>query len=330
MQANNKLETQLEILSMLGTLLEIGFPLKTAIEIMGTKFPLDNWNEKLECGVSFYQLLADEKFDKDVLLIIKLGLDSEDFKATIKKSVEIIKSKIEKREELVELIKYPLMLLGIGILSIGFVSLFLLPQFEKILGSMGVESEATKILYGMFKLGPYAMVVMLVIIGVLLFIFYKLDFDQKLQILIKLKPVRSIYVSLYNQVFVVTLANLLKTNLHLSVIITVLSEQTENKLLAREAQKIEAGLQVGKYISECLTEVYYDQQLLYILRLGEESGMLIYYLDSYSKIILAINQNRGKRIVFWIQPIFYLTFGVLILMLYAAIFIPMFALMDSI
>lgn len=330
MRTKNKLEDQLDVLIMLSALLEIGFALSVSITIMETKFELSDWQKKLESGTTFYQLLADNKYDKDVLLIIKLGLDSEPFKATINKSIDILKSKIDKRAELIELVKYPIMLLAIGILSIGFVSFFLLPQFEKILNSMGASSQATVILYTIFATGPYIVAGLICLISITTIIIYKLDYEQQLKFLVKFKPIRRIYVSLYNQVFTVTLSNLLKTDLHLSTILNVLQSQEENRLLAAEAQKMLTGLEQGYYLADVVTAIYYDQQLLQILKIGEESGMLIYYLDSYSKIITTINQNRGRKIVFWIQPIFYGVFGILILLLYAAIFIPMFALMDSI
>ncbi len=330
MQTKFKLENQLEILEMLLLLLEIGFPLSTSLEVMSLKFDVNKYLKKLENGVTFYDVMVSEGFDKDVLLIIKLGLDSEDFRATIKKSTDILKNKIEKRKEIMELLKYPIMLIILAILSVGFITYFLLPQFKQILYSFGVNSQATNIIYSMFSLGPYVITVLVVLLAIITLMFLRLNFDTKLDFFVKFKPIRKIYVSLYNQVFVVTLSNLLKTKLHLSVVISVLANQSENKLLAKEAKKIENGLKNGKYISECITPIYYDPQLIKILKLGEESGMLIYYLDSYSKILTAINQNRGKKIIFWIQPIFYMIFGILILLLYASIFIPMFELMDSI
>lgn len=330
MQPNNKLESQLEILKMLGILVKLGFALSTALEIMSHKFEVTTWIQSLEAGNSFYQILNQNKFDKDVLLIFKIGLDSEQFDISIAKAVSVLESKIAKREELSELVKYPLMLIVIGILSLGFVSFFLLPQFEKILTELTVTSRATTALYSIFKLGPYVIVLLLIILVICGLYVYKLDFNRQLKLFIKIKPLRNLYISIYNQVFVITLCNLLKTNLHLSTVIEVLSEQSENQLLAKEARQISNGLIEGQFIADCITPVYYDQQLIEIIRIGEQNGMLIYYLESYSKIISTINQTRGKRIIFWIQPIFYSVFGIIILLLYAAIFIPMFSMMDSI
>lgn len=314
---------------MLLALLKIGFSLDIIIDIVSSKFEVTRWKEQLNEGVSFYQILESDGFDQDVLLIIKLGLDSEEFKVTIEKAINILESKIAKKAEIIELIKYPIMLLVIATFSIGFVTLFLLPQFEQILLSVGATTKSTEIIYGIFRVSPYIIFTVVLLISVCSVIFYRIDYDKKLQLLVRFKPIRKLYVSLYNQIFTISLSNLLQTNLHLSSVISILEKQTDNLLLAREAMKIKEGLEQGKYIADCITKIYYDEQLLYILRVGEESGMLIYYLDSYSKIITAINQNRGKKIVFYIQPIFYLIFGVLILMLYAAIFIPMFSMMDS-
>ncbi len=330
MQPNNKLENQLEILKMLAILVKLGFALSAALEIMSQKFNVETWIESLEQGNSFYQILNTNNFDKDVLLIFKIGLDSETFEFSIEKAIAVLESKIAKREELSELVKYPLMLIVIGILSLGFVSFFLLPQFEKILNDLSVPSTATKILYSVFKGGPYVIGILAVILVVCGLYVYKLDFDRQLKLFIRIRPLRNLYISIYNQVFVITLCNLLKTNLHLSTVIEVLSEQTENQLLAKEAKLISKGLLEGQFIADCITPLYYDHQLIEIIRVGEQNGMLIYYLESYSKIISTINQTRGKRIIFWIQPIFYSVFGVIILLLYAAIFIPMFSMMDSI
>ncbi len=330
MSNSKKLEHQIETLKMLEALLIIGISFREALIIMNSKFKTDVWDAQLLAGVPFYKLLTDEDYDKDALLILKIGLDSEDLEKTIKKMIKLLENKIDKQKELVELIKYPVMLLSIAIISIGFVTYFLLPQFESILQSLEVTSKQTNMLYQLFNYGPYVLTVLLLFFVIAAFVFTRLEFDKRTKLIFSLPIVSDIYTALYNQLFVLTLANLLKTNLHLNEVIDILLNQTENRLLSMEARYIKQGLETGKLISESLSLKYYDEQLIEILKLGEESGMLLYYLESYSKVIIAVNESRGKRMLFWIQPIFYMIFGVLILLLYAAIFIPMFTLMDSI
>lgn len=330
MANTKKLEQQIETLKMLEALLIMGISFKEALIIMNSKFNTDVWDAKLLAGVPFYTLLSDADYDRDALLILKIGLDSEDLEITINKMIKLLETKIDKQKELVELIKYPVMLLSIAIISIGFVTYFLLPQFESILKSMEVTSKLTNMLYQLFNYGPYVLTVQLLILAIAAFGFTRLQFDKRTQLIFSLPIIRDIYIALYNQLFVLTLANLLKTNLHLNEVVEILLSQTENRLLSMEARCIKQGLETGKLISESLSLKYYDEQLIEILKLGEESGMLLYYLESYSKVIVAVNESRGKRMLFWIQPIFYMIFGVLILLLYAAIFIPMFTLMDSI
>ncbi len=330
MANTKKLEQQIETLKMLEALLTMGISFKEALIIMNSKFNTDVWDAELLAGVPFYTLLSDAEYDRDALLILKIGLDSEDLEITINKMIKLLETKIDKQKELVELIKYPVMLLSIAIISIGFVTYFLLPQFESILKSMEVTSKLTNMLYQLFNYGPYVLTVLLLIVAIAAFGFTRLEFDKRTQLIFSLPIISDIYIALYNQLFVLTLANLLKTNLHLNEVIDILLSQTENRLLSMEARCIKRGLETGKLISESLSLKYYDEQLIEILKLGEESGMLLYYLESYSKVIVAVNESRGKRMLFWIQPIFYMIFGVLILLLYAAIFIPMFTLMDSI
>lgn len=329
-QLSSKLENQLEVLSMLNVLITANFSLMEAIEVMSVKYDLKLWIEQLEQGDDFYQVLLSNDYDPDVLLIVKIGLRSEEFKITVGKTVDILKRKIEKRAELIELIKYPIMIIGIAIVSTFFLTIFMIPQFERILSSMGVQSKATETIYRIFKFGPYLLGFIIILTMLITIIILRLPEKKRIEMIIKIKPLKMMYVPIYNQLFVVTIANLLKTNLHLSEVVDVLINQSENIVLASEAKKIKQGVKRGKYIYECITPPLYDESLLQALKIGEETGMLGYYLNTYSMLICSVNEKREKKILFWIQPIFYLIFGALILLLYAAIFIPMFSLMDSI
>ncbi len=330
MQQKYKLTDQAQFLNDLHTLIAIGFSLKVSLTLIETKLDNKRYIKMLDQGSSFYDLLNEEKFDNDVLLLVKIGLDSDSFVNTIGKATKLLENKIVKRNQLFELIKYPLMLIVISIISLLFVSLFLLPQFSNILRSFNASSNATVILYNVFKIGPYVICSILLIITAICLIIYKLSFDNQLSVIMRIKFIKAIYISLYNQVFTLSISNLLKSNIDLKTTLLILSDQTHNKLLSRECQKIITGLEEGKYISECITSIYYDWQLIEILKLGEQTGMIVYYLDSYSKLITNVNESRGKKILYWFQPLFYAIFGILILLLYAAIFIPMFTLMDNI
>ncbi len=330
MSNSKKLEEQIEVLKMLEALLTMGVSIQEAIIIMSSKFKVQSWDSKLKKGIPLYTILEADNYDKDALLLLKVGLDSEELVVTVRKMIRLLVTKVDKRKELIEIIKYPIMLLVISLLSIGFVTYFLLPQFQRILSTMQVSSMSTNILYKIFSYGPYVLSFIILLFVILFLILSRLSFEKKNKLIFSFPGIRGIYISLYNQLFVLTLANLLKTNLHLSEIVKILENQDENKLLAIEANKIRLGLEVGNTMSRSITSMYYDQQLIEILRIGEESGMLLYYLESYSQIITAVNESRGRRFIFLIQPVFYIIFGILILLLYAAIFIPMFSLMDSI
>ncbi len=125
------------------------------------------------------------------------------------------------------------------------------------------------------------------------------------------------------------MVNLLKMGLRLDEILTILSKQKYNKLLSIEASRILMELQEGAQFFETIQNDYYLPELQMLIEEGETHYTLIHNLENY---IVYLEKNRAKKtkkLLFLIQPIFYGIFGILIIMLYMSIFMPMYQMMDS-
>lgn len=320
----------LEFCNNLIVLLESGFNLGDSLQICGNKFATNVFIENLNLGHDFIAILRQIDFDPDGILIMEIGIKSKDFISCLKQTRSVLESKVNKQKEIIELIKYPIMLLVISIIATLFVIFFLIPQFEKILSSMGAATTGVTLIFQIFKLLPFLFVICLLIsIGLWLY-FYSLSQVKRILVIFKFKFFRKFYISIYNQVFATVIADLALAGLSMQNILNLLANQHQNPLLAYEARKIACKMNDGISFHQSLTKTFYEQELIEIIKIGEEFGLLAYYLQSYCQYITIANNKRTRRFIFWLQPIFYLVFGILILGLYAAIFIPMFALMDSI
>ncbi len=328
-QPKNNLRQQIEILQLIHKLLTHGFDLEHCLQLVSHRYQLANFHKQLIAGESFDKILANNDFDLDAVLTLTIGIESDSLQNSLKQSILILESKQQKREEIIEILKYPCLLLVLATLSITFVVYFLIPQFERILMSVDGYNEMVRQLFAIIRFGPYGLLIFLLTALVLGICFNKLKQEKQLALIFRFKFSKQIYQTIYNQLFCMNLASLLNTNLHLSEILTILSEQKANKLLASECLAIKTGLSCGKSISSSLTHKYYRSELLELIEDAEQDGLLKEYLQSYTKVISQERKKRSKQLILLIQPAFYIVFGGLILLMYAIIFIPMFAIMDN-
>jgi competence protein ComGB len=230
-----------------------------------------------------------------------------------------------------ELLKYPIMLFFIIFGAVSFMSFFLLPQFAGIYQSFDMEvSIMGKSFYLLMRLIPYLLILILVIIVSILVYLFSLNFEKRLDLLTKNKKMKNYYYRLYNHIFIINLSNLMSMGLKLDEIFLILKEQNHNLLLKKEAEKILIGLHEGKLFYECLERDIYPQELVLLVKDGEEYQTLATNIDNYNAFLKQNKEAQAKKMLFMIQPILYGIFGILIIILYASIFMPMFAMMDQI
>ncbi len=327
---NNFLKYQYEVLKLFYVLAKQGFTISEALPIVIKRYPNLDWINRFEQGNSFDQILSDEHFDPDAILVFSLSIRSSSVEEALRQSLLIIDSKLRKRQEFLEIIKYPIMLIGISTAAIIFVVVFLIPQFTAILQSMDAYDGGVLIVFAIFHIMPFVLFVVIILCFCISLYIYKLDSYRRFKLFIRFRVTKNMYLALYNQVFILNLTNLMRTNMHLSDVLELLANQKQNYILASECQKIVNGLSCGDLMSDSLTKDYYQPELIELIKQGELTGMLMYNIATYNEMLQLQNEEKTKRFLFLIQPIFYSLFGILILALYAAIFIPMFKLMDSI
>ena len=324
------LKDQLVILENISLFLNRGYSLTDTLNLLKYRYDLEDYILDLEEGYLFSEILAKHKFDKDILLVLEIAETSGNLKLGVENSYLIIKQKIKNKEELIRMIKYPILLCIIAMGALGFVSLFLIPQFESIYTNFGIEDNKTiTFLFSLIRNLPLIIFIILIILVILFIRFLKQDELKRLKFCLTNRLVKKSYKMLYNHIFTINLVNLLKVGLKLDEIFIILSKQKYNLLLQKESNKILNKLEEGLQLYECLVDKLYSKELIMLIKEGETFSTLLHNLDNYVVFLTQKQEEKTKKMLFIIQPIFYCFFGLLIVLLYATIFIPMFEMMES-
>ena len=123
--AQNSHKFQLELLANLSLFLNRGYSLNEAMNLLKYRYNLENYISKLEEGYLLSEILKDNNFDPDILLVLEISEKSGNLKLGIEKSYYIIEQKQKNKNQIFELLKYPIMLGVILLIALVFVSSFL-------------------------------------------------------------------------------------------------------------------------------------------------------------------------------------------------------------
>lgn len=331
-KSNNKtpIKVQLDLLESLDLFLQRGYSLTETIDILYIKYQLQEMRELLRQGRLLSDIFALMEFDQDVLLILQIAETSGNLKNAVNKSVTLLKNKIASKDQLIEVLKYPLLLAIIMIVALGFVAHFLIPQFESIYISFGIELNLfVSIVFGIIKILPVVTSIILLIILVMFKFIASRNLDTRVKIYLKFDFIAKNYVKLYNQIFVINMTNLLLMGLRLDEILEILAQQNYNLLVQKEARRIHVELKQGTSLASAISNELYHDELILLIKEGELHNTLIPNLENYIIFAQKERESRTQKMLFLIQPIFYGVFGLLIVMLYVSIFIPMYQMMDT-
>lgn len=324
------LNRQLEILKNITVFIERGYSLNETLKLINFRYDLSQFILELEEGMQVSEIFKELNYDSDILLIMEIAEVSGDIKSGLSQCVKILEQKTKNQNQVFELIKYPLLLALIMSIALLFVSKFLIPQFESIYVDFGMTLDGMiNVLFNLIELFPYILLISMFCILFIAVRFQKMKYEKKLKLMLKYKISRRYYLAIYNQIFVIHISNLMKVGLRVDEVFSVLSNQVHNKFLQKEAQRIMEELKEGKSIHEAISNKYYSDELIMLVKDGETYATLIHNLDNYCIYIQTKNDEKTKSLMFLIQPIFYGLFGILIIVLYASIFIPMFEMMDA-
>ncbi|QOR65507.1 type II secretion system F family protein [Cytobacillus suaedae] len=337
-----KPQEQVVFLKRLGELLDHGYSLTQGIEFLQLQMSekcrrdLQIGLQKLKEGDSFYSILTDLKFHKDVLAYLFFAQKQGDISFALREGSLILARRIEHIAKLKKMISYPLFLIFFVCCIVIVLVKILLPQFVGLYHSMNLDTSFfISILLNFSNLSKivfYVVLVFLVLSLLLYFLYFtRLSAIKKMRLIVKVPFINKWIRLLNSHFFSVQLSNLLKGGLSIYEAIRSFEEQKHSEFFREEAIEIKSLLTSGERLDHIIsTRTYFDQELAQIIKHGQSHGNLDQELYHYSHYTLEQLDSKIATFLKVSQPLLFTSIGLIIVSMYMAIMLPMFKLINSI
>ncbi|MBM7660859.1 competence protein ComGB [Bacillus mesophilus] len=332
---------QVKLLKQLSGLLERGYPLLEALTILTLHLPitkqklLNDRIDEMKDGETFQGALVKLAFHRDVLGYLFFAERHGDLSFALKEASQLLEVKANYLSRSIKLLQYPLILLGITIILILLINIFLLPQFSSVFKTMEVENgvglSMILLLAEWFPRLFTCLLLLLFTLCLLLFIYLKRKtVIARCEFLSKIPFYGPIIMKFYSQYFAMQLSQLLKGGLSVYESLSVFESQDYFTLFKEEAIQIKKELRGGESLASIIqSKAYFEVELAKSIAFGSLNGELSRELYHYSKLSAASLEEYINRKMAVIQPLAFISIGLIIMGIYMAIMQPVFQMLNE-
>ncbi|MFP3124517.1 competence type IV pilus assembly protein ComGB [Ectobacillus funiculus] len=335
------LREQVTLLRHLGNLLEKGYSLWHALEFLqlyATKEKQQQLHravEQLKNGGSLYSVFTDLRFHRDMLAYLFYAEQHGDIAFALRQGSIFLERKERHYRKLLQTLRYPIFLLSFLIGMLILFNTVLLPQFASLHGSVASQSSMmvdTILLF--IRLLPYMFGIVLSLVGITIVLYYtyfrKLNPVTKMNYLLSIPILKSFCLSLNSHYFAVQMSSLLQGGLSVLEAFLLMEQQRHQPFFQSEATAMKRLLVGGDTLEHILQErPYYERELSYVVTHGQVEGALANELADYSEMVVEKLEARVSKLVLIMQPLLFSVIGLIVVLMYLAILLPMFQTMSS-
>ena len=319
----------------MGELLLTGFSLQESLYLLLTirSFQpaiLANIQHQLKEGQPFSEVLSQTGYGAEQLVQIELAELHGNLPATLLEIAKQLRLVEGFRNDLKKLLAYPMLLLTFLLGILFSMRLIVLPQ---LIGSgMVIEEHWGIQLIQVFHW--YVLLFILVVTLLTLLVRYRLmklspiDRSEWISRQLLIGPIYSLYQSAYLSL---EIGKLFHEGFELRQIIVCLKETKQESLIQHLASKMIQGLEAGIPLADQFQNYHFlSEEFSKIILQGEAKGNLGKELIFYSEWT---RKQLFKRLQHWlhfIQPIIFLGVAVLILLVYAAVLLPVYGSIEEV
>ncbi|MCW1907946.1 MAG: type II secretion system F family protein [Candidatus Saccharibacteria bacterium] len=327
----------------LSTLLNAGLPLVQSLRSVGDqtaskplRVVISNVISAVEGGSTLSAALAKypKVFNQVYVSLVQAGEAS----GTLDKALERLAIQQEKDAEIISKVRgamiYPLIVVAVMLLVVGFMIVKVLPQVEVLYD--GLEGATLPLLTRVLLVISRAIIKFwlfaLIGLGFMVFVTsrWARTFGGK-RVIDKLKmrawPVGPLFMKMYMARFARTSTTLVASGVPLIQVLTITADSVNNVYVADTLKKAIDKVRGGKSLADALTN---DPNFLPLvpnmIRIGEQSGaiekMLSKTADYYEKEV----DDQIKAISTIIEPVLMVLLGVMAFIIVAAVLLPIYGL----
>jgi len=337
-----KLKDQAAFLNEVAQCLERGYSLSSAIHLQSYQQStliqncIDKLLKELSQGRAISEVFAHNDFSKDVCSFLYFAEKKGDLASGFAEGGRLLRFREKQKQTLDSVLRYPLFLLWVFGVMVYVMINHLLPSFQEIYASLALKTPfMIKIL---LAFGGHFFVLSLFLILVCLFVFLlviilqkKLSLQQKISLMLRFpftaKPIQVYLTYLMSFHF----GSLLQLGLSIHQALDLMIEQDYQPFIRSEAQQLSVELKEGIALTDSIANrSHYLQELAVVIHNGQAYGNLGVMLSDYSNLVLSRMDLGIRKRFAMIQPIFFVLFAGLIILLFLSIMLPIFHMIDSI
>lgn len=317
---------QIKIVQLFNNLLSSGFNLPEIVDFLKrsqlvSSTDIGIMTETLLSGLGMPSLMKRLGFSETVVTQLSLAEIHGNSQRSLLKIEAYLRQVRKIKKKLVEVTTYPLILLGFLVLIVLGLRQYLLPQLEDKNAATVVLEQFPRIFLGS--------IICLGILFVLGFWLARKTAPIKRYQWLSGLPVVGYFSKLYLTAYYAReWGNLLGQGIELAKIVEIMQEQ-ESRLFRDIGRDMQQSLMTGRsFHDKVLDYPFFLKELSLIIEYGNAKGHLGQELDVFSEELWERFFSRLHRATQLIQPLIFIMVALMIVMIYAAMLLPMYQSME--
>ncbi|WP_163102606.1 competence type IV pilus assembly protein ComGB [Peribacillus alkalitolerans] len=337
-----KMEQQSNFLIRLGELLEHGYSLTEAISFLSTqesaekKIILKKGLLMLKQGYSLLEMLEVTGFNRKLISYVHYSEQYGNLPHALKEGGTFWKNRCEDLKRLKKVFLYPLSLFIFLLFILQIVNRVILPKFSVLLNSLTSSDNPILVLLLSFLNIVTYIPYLLIILFLISLIFYKIWYcklmPEKRKRWILAIPLCGQLQRLLDTYFLSgQLSSLLSGGLSILECMELLQVESRQPFFTYIGEHAYSRLLQGYELGQVFDQLpYFEQNFGSVIANGNKNGKLDKELFHYSQLLIHLIEEKIAMYIRFLQPIIFIFIGLMVLVIYLAVLLPMFSIMEAI
>lgn len=321
---------QQKFLSRFSQLLEQGFSISQALEVMESLFKKENIQFIKKCcatGQAFATTLEQCQFEKRIVYIIRCCEQSGSLLQGVEKSAQYSHHQLKNKTELNKKLRYPCGLFMLMLIVLVGVYFFFFPQLETFYQSFNIEGNQTLLNNMLLILG----IILGIFIFIFIFIFFILKYHhQRFQttmkhLLFQIPVIHQLLQKLFSYYFSSQWLIFLNCGLSLKDSLLLMKKFETIPMIKLIIEEFEFQLESGISLEQLFNDSsyftpYFKLIMKHALQIGQVQNELSHFTKSELHHLNSMLNHSFKII----QSIFLMLIGIIIIFIYLSLLQPVF------
>ncbi|MGT2911416.1 competence type IV pilus assembly protein ComGB [Streptococcus cameli] len=317
---------QRKVIELFNNLFSSGFHLVEIVDFLKrSQLLADSYTsllqEGLEAGKSFSQLLGDLQFSDAVVTQVSLAEVHGNTSLSLQHIQAYLTNLSQVRKKLAEVATYPMVLVGFLVLIMLGLKNYLIPQLED-------GNVATRLIqaFPLIFLGFFLMGILMVFLFVL---WYKNTPKITVARITSKLPIVGDFVRTYLTAYYAReWGNLIGQGLEMNQIVQLMQHQTSN-LFQEIGRDLQTSFGAGEDFHQHIRQYpFFRKELSLMIEYGQAKSKLGTELSLYAKECWDMFFRKVNQAMQWIQPLVFLFVALVIVLIYAAMLLPIYQNME--